>query len=241
MRYTVELDGRQGIRQDEEALVLKFEDGREEHMRLHEYSRVYDIPGLYEEVVQKRLECASPKTLADALVQETTKAGVPPSDLRVLDLGAGNGVVGDELRGHGVEVLIGQDNIEEARTAAFRDRPGLYGEYLVGDLQTLPAIDDLTESMQLNCLVGAGALGLGHISAETFDRTWQRFRPGSWFAVTVAESLVTPASEFGDYLQDLRRSSTTRLCVQERFRHRLTMSGTPIYYFVVVGTKVALG
>ena len=45
MDYEVEL--RPGRDQTEESLVVRHADGRTEEFRLHEYERVYAVPGLY--------------------------------------------------------------------------------------------------------------------------------------------------------------------------------------------------
>jgi hypothetical protein len=170
--FSAELDQRPGRSQQEERLTVRFDDGRVEEMRLHEYGRVYSVPGLYEDVVQRQLACASPSELAGALAREVEAERASLADLRVLDVGAGNGVVGEELRRHGLrEPLIGLDNEPEAGRAAERDRPGLYADYLTGGLDDFP-IASLVEEHALNCLVGAGALGLGHISAASFDAAW---------------------------------------------------------------------
>lgn len=187
MSFTAELDRRGGHAQDEERLTVHFEDGRREEMRLHEYGLVYAVPGLYEDVVQRQLECASPSELAGALAEEVEADRSSLSDLRVLDVGAGNGVVGEELRERGLHApLIGLDTEPEAAPAAHRDRPGLYAQYLVGGLEDF-SIGALVDEHGLNCLVGAGALGLGHVSAASFDEAWRAFPPGAWLdPMTVA-------------------------------------------------------
>lgn len=239
MNYDVELDASAGGDQTRESLVVTQLDGTTERFRLHEYSRVYAIPGLYEEVVQRRLQCASPSTLAKLLVRSAGAAGVEPGDLAVFDLGAGNGVLGEQLRARGVRTLVGSDNIPAARDAALRDRPGLYAEYLVGDTDDLPQVGDLIGRYALNGLVAAGALGLGHISADSFHRLWSAFNADAWFAVSLHEDLAEPgASDFGDYLAEFqRRRDWGEIIVRERFRHRLTMAGEPIHYVAVVARR----
>ncbi|MDQ3850391.1 MAG: methyltransferase [Actinomycetota bacterium] len=238
MDYEVQLEPAAERDQTQEALVVAFADGRVERMRLHEYSRVYAIPGLYEEVVQRRLECQSPRRLADLLVACAGRAGTLPPDLRVLDVGAGNGVVGEELRARGVEVLVATDNISEARAAAVRDRPGLYADYLVGDVDDLPELGPLIRERDLNSIVAAGALAFGHVSAASFARLWEHFPPGAWFAVSLHEELAAPgAGEFADYVDELERDG--ELVLRERFRHRLTMDGTPIHYLAIVARRPA--
>lgn len=222
-------------------MTVRFDDGRVEEMRLHEYGRVYSVPGLYEDVVQRQLACASPSELASALAREVEASGSALSDLRVLDIGAGNGVVGEELRARGLSApLVGLDNEPEAGAAARRDRPGLYAEYLTGGLEDF-SIESLVAEHGLNCMVGAGALGLGHISAESFDAAWRALPRGAWLAVTAAEEVLTPdGGPLADYVAALRRGEHgTEVRYLERFRHRLRMSGEPIYYYALVARRAS--
>lgn len=239
MDYEVELDDQPGRGQHEESLTVRYPDGRSETMRLHEYDRVYAIPGLYEEVVQNRLECLSPRVLADTLVAACERAGDDVTALRAFDLGAGNGVVGEEVAGRGVEVVVGSDTSGPGRDAAQRDRPGLYAEYFVGDIDDLPDPDGLVGEHRLNLLICAASLGMGHITAESFERLWAPFPAGSWFAVTLNEQLSGPGqSDFGDYLARLRGGAEdTEIVADEPFRHRLTMAGEPIGYRAIVARK----
>ncbi len=228
-----------GRDQTEEALVLRYADGTTDRFRLHEYPRVYAVPGLYEEVVQRRLRCASPSMLAGLLVDCAAAAGTAPGDLRVFDLGAGNGVVAEQLRGRGVGTLVASDNIAAARDAALRDRPGLYAEYLVGDTDDLPRAAELVAEHELNGLVAAGALGLGHISAASFHRLWSAFAAGALFSVSVPENLAQPgASDFGEYLAELDRTpGWGEILVRKRFRHRLSMAGDELHYIAIVARR----
>ena len=238
MDYEVELDDGAGNDQAAESLVVRFQDGHEERMRLHEYDRVYAIPGLYEEVVQRRLDCLSPQVLADSLTACAARFGLAAADLRVFDLAAGNGVTGEELASRGVSELVGSDNISEARDAAERDRPGLYSTYVVGDIDETPELLELVRSRELNALVCAGALGLGHISANSFARLWGEFPAGSLFSASVAESLAEPGgSDFGDYLAGLDAGDEAEVLQRERFRHRSLMNGEAVHYLAVVARK----
>ncbi len=238
MDYSVELESVPGRNQSEEVLTVRYGDGRTERMRLHEYDRVYSLPGLYEEVVQRRLECASPAKIAEAVVAAAAAEAGDASELRVFDLGAGNGVVAEELRRRGVDTLAGLDNVAEARDAAERDRPGLYVEYLVGDLDDHPRVPGVIEEHRLNCLVAVGALGLGHISAAGFDKAWGLFPSGAWLGVTLPEELVAAgSSDFGDYLETETTAGRLEVVDRERFRHRLLMDGSEVSYVAIVGRK----
>jgi hypothetical protein len=236
--YTVELETVAGRTQAEEALTVTYADGQAETMRLHEYDRVYAVPGLYEEVVQHRLECASPAKVAEMVVAAAAEEGAAADELRVFEIGAGNGVVAEELSRLGVGTLVGLDNAEGARAAAERDRPGLFDEYLVGDLADHPRVGEVIEERGLNCLIAVAALGLGHITAESFDAAWRRFPAGSWLGATVPEQLIEPgSSDFGDYLRDETEAGRLRVVARERFQHRLLMDGSAVFYIAVIGRR----
>jgi SAM-dependent methyltransferase len=238
--YSVELENDPGRIQSEEALTVTYADGSTERMRLHEYDRVYSVPGLYEEVVQRRLECASPSVVATSIVAAAVEEGEGAGDLRVFDLGAGNGVVAEELAQRGVSTFVGIDDAPVAKEAADRDRPGLYAEYLVGDLADHPRVPAVVDEHGLNALVAVGALGLGHITAASFDAAWSRFPEGSWLGVTVPEDLVDPgASDFGDYVEAETSAGRLREHSRQRFRHRLLMDGGEVFYVAIVARRTA--
>jgi SAM-dependent methyltransferase len=236
--YTVTLEDGPDRAPGDEAFTVTFAGGRRRRIGLHEYDRIYAVPGLYEAVVQERLQCASPAKLAEVLLGVAKLEGRRPHLLRVLDLGAGNGLVGEELRARGVEVLVGTDSAKKARAAAQRDRPGLYASYVVADSAGLPQLGTLVRELGINCIVCAGALGFEHIEAHSFVELWELLPPGAMFALTVHEDLSQPgASDIGDELAALRADPAgTEIVVWERFRHRLSMSGRPIHY-VAVGAR----
>ena len=122
------------VEQNEAYFDLVTGSGRE-RIRIHEYDRVFDVPGLYEEVVYNKLQCDSPNVITDLLkesMQAHAESGIP---LRVLDFGAGNGIVGEYLQeALETETIVGVDIIDEAKKAVQRDRPDIYDDYYVMDL-----------------------------------------------------------------------------------------------------------
>ncbi|OWY60678.1 methyltransferase, partial [cyanobacterium TDX16] len=127
-------DDTQALEQDEAWFFLQGNGSGDQRIRFHDYDEIYRHPGLYEQVFYDRLKCQSPAKVASILRSAVERSGGEPSTLRVLDLGAGNGIMGEELRRLGVSRLVGADIIPEARDAYLRDRPGLYDDYLVCDL-----------------------------------------------------------------------------------------------------------
>ena len=97
----------------------------------------------------------------------------------------------------------------------------------------------LVRDLGLNALVAAGALGLGHITADSFHRLWSAFPSGAWFAVSLHEDLAAPGgSDFGDYLAGFEdRADGGEILVREPFCHRLTMAGEPIPYVAIVARR----
>lgn len=132
----------------DELIMVTHEDGTSEHLRLHDYERLYALPGVYEAIVHDRLGCVSPARLAAMLGAAVDDAGWRRDDVRVLDVAAGNGVSGEALVADGLRVVLGTDIVPSARTAALRDRPDVYDEYLTLDLLALTA-DQRRAVMQL--------------------------------------------------------------------------------------------
>src|SRR6056297_135854 len=114
--------------QDEVSFFL-VEGENKKRIRFHDYDEIYLRPGLYEQIFYERLRCNSPQKVAEILKRTLDFLNMNFSELRVLDLGAGNGIVGEVLKQYGVARLIGADIIPEARDACYRDRPHLYDEY----------------------------------------------------------------------------------------------------------------
>ena len=237
--WTVELDTTPGRRQAQEEFVLHHPDGSDERIALHDYARVYAVPGLYEEVVQHRLQCASPATVAGALVEAAEAEGRTADGLRAFDLGAGNGVVGEELRARGVTVVAGADGVAEARDAAHRDRPGLYAHYLVGERLDVDEVSALVRDEGLTALVAAGAVGEGHVPVDALAQLWDAFPPGSFLALTLAGGGGgQDATDVEQMIAGTTGSEhASRTVVRRRFRHRVSMAGDELYYLVLVAVK----
>ncbi|MDH5437124.1 MAG: methyltransferase, partial [Gammaproteobacteria bacterium] len=111
------------LKQDESYFFLQG-SGKQRKIRFHDYDEIYQVPGLYEQIFYDRLKCTSPVKVTSILEAAIRQSNDNFTELRVLDLGAGNGMMGEELKKHGVSRLIGVDIIPEAYEATIRDRPG---------------------------------------------------------------------------------------------------------------------
>lgn len=144
----------------DELIHVTHEGGATEELRLHDYERLYALPGVYEQIVQEQLGCASPARIATMLAAAVDRAGWERSTVRVIDLAAGNGVSGEGLAAEGLAPVLGSDIVPEARDAALRDRPQIYDEYLTLDLLALTGEQRehlrSLEANALNCVAPVG-------------------------------------------------------------------------------------
>lgn len=227
--------------QDEVYFYLKTENEKEKIL-LHDYDRIFSVPGLYEQVVYDRLKCQSPSTVVRVLRESVAQSNQGLNELRVLDLGAGNGMVGEELKKHGVSRLVGADIIPEARDATERDRPGIYDAYYVMDFLNLADAErDEMKSWSLDCLVCVAALGFGDIPASAFLEAFNMIGKEGWVSFNIKETFLdrNDDSGFSHLIRELIFSEYLDLYQLQRYRHRFSIEGDPLYYFALGGKKNA--
>ncbi len=227
------------LAQDEEWCVVTVE-GSQRRIRFHDYAAIFDIPGLYERLFYDRLECISPFRVTRLLADVMREQGQSPDDLRVLDLGAGNGMVGDEFQSLGVDTIVGVDIIPEARSATGRDRKGIYQEYLVTDMTDLPT--DKAQrlvSKELNCLTTVATLGFGDIPPKAFSTALSLISTPGWLAFNIKEDFLQERDDsgFARMVRELSRLGVIRIESYRRYRHRLATDGRPLYYVAMIASK----
>ena len=228
------------LSQDEEWFEV-MQDGQWRRLRIHDYDQVYDVPGLYEAVVYRTLKCNSPTVVVDALRDAVLLNGESPEGLRVLDFGAGNGMVGVELRNIGVESVIGSDIIPEAMTATARERHYAYDDYVVADFTALtPEQTRQLQAEHLNCLVIVAALGFGDIPSAAFLTALDLVESPGWVAFNIKEDFLetTDTSGFAGLLQQLAAEGVLQRESFKRYQHRVSFSGQPLHYGVMVARKL---
>ncbi len=213
-------------------------DGEWTRVRFHDYAEIYSVPGLYEHLFYERLRCQSPAVVAELLAGAVREAGEDPSQLDVLDLGAGNGMVGEALREQGFEEITGVDITPEAGEAAERDRPGVYADYHVCDLLDPPP--ELAGA-SFGAMTSVAALGFGDIPPEVFSAAFDRVQDGGWVAFTIKEDFLDGGDDsgFAGLISGLLDDGAIEERGRRRYRHRLDVAGDPIHYVAVVGVKRA--
>lgn len=241
-RYRIQFppDDVRTLGQDEVYFYL-VEGGERRKIRLHDYGEMYSVPGLYEQVVYERLKCQSPSKVRDVLISTVRQGDQRFTERRVLDFGAGNGMAGEVIHEEGVARLVGVDIIPEARAAAERDRPEVYDAFYVADFCKLSAEEhEELSSWSFDCLVTVAALGFGDIPPRAFMEAFNLIDRHGWVAFNIKETFLdrSDTTGFSRLIRELMFSRFLKLSHLERYRHRLSADGKPIYYYAFGGQKL---
>jgi SAM-dependent methyltransferase len=227
------------LSQDREWCVVEV-DGRWKKIRFHDYDEIYAIPGLYETLFYDVLKCDSPVKIRDMLQSCILEARVAPEDLRVLDLGAGNGMVGEELARLGVRHMVGVDIIRAAADAARRDRRGIYDDYFVLDMTDLSDRERLRlESLKLNCLTCVAALGFGDIPPAAFANAYNLIARNGWVAFNIKTDFLESENPggFAGLIRRMIDGGLISIRTGKQYEHRQATNGEPLLYTAFVGIK----
>ncbi len=228
--------------QDEEWCEVTTESGTR-RIRFHDYGDIYSMPGLYEHLFYDRLRCTSPRTIAGLLSDQMEADGIDPAGVRCLDLGAGNGVMGEEMRELGVSAVVGVDIIDEARDAAMRDRPDVYDAYIAADIRDLDhaeraQVDDVAPT----CLTCVAALGFDDIPPDAFAAAWNLVSDDALVGFNLKEDFLDgdgDRSGFASLIDDAMDAGALEVTSQVRYRHRDAANGQPLHYVAITGRKTA--
>ncbi|CAN0514168.1 unnamed protein product, partial [Phaeothamnion confervicola] len=162
------------------------------------------------------------------------------ASIRVLDLGAGNGLVGEALAKAGVKTLVGVDILDAARRAVRRDRPGIYTDYLVGDMtDPTPEHKARLGSYCFNAMTCVAALGFGDIPARAFIECFNQVEPGGFIAFNIKEDFLDEANEsgFAGLIRMMVEQDALDVQRRQSYTHRLSTSGAPLPYVAFVALK----
>lgn len=228
------------LAQDEAYFYVIGPNGDKSKIRFHDYDRIYEIPGLYEQVFYARLKCNSPEKVAAILKSAIDQSDEEFTELRVLDLGAGNGLMGEALKKYGVARMVGVDIIEQAQKATERDRPYLYDDYYVTDFCSLSERErGELRTWSLNCLTTVAALGFGDIPPKAFIEAFNIIQSEGWVAFNIKETFLNESdvSGFSRLIRELIFSKFLDIYHLERYRHRLSIEGEPLFYYAIAAKK----
>ncbi|MEM7776856.1 MAG: class I SAM-dependent methyltransferase [Pseudomonadota bacterium] len=239
--YDVRFQAPETSRQSDEYFSADI-DGKRKLFNIHDYATLYRVPWLYDVALYHTLACRTPTEMSDAIANVWSQAHVDPAGLRVLELGAGSGAFGYELR-HALNVghLEAIDICPEARLAAERDRAGLYDRYHVDDLTHLRAETKAAfDATQFNVVSVASATGWGnHIPLAGFQTGFNILVSGGWFIFHVKPHDPDPECvQLCLWIDELIRSDHLKQIYRGSHFHRRSSNGTDIFYDVIIGRKV---
>ena len=173
------------------------------------------------------------------LKEHLVSATVPKTlvgPLTILDVAAGNGIVGAEIRKQlaeepGIRKLIGTDLLESARSAALRDRPNVYDAYVAADL-TQPRTSGLPSSSDIVVICAALGPGDGDLPLEAVDGAISLLREGGLLVLTFNAGSQRQSSppRWRSFIAGVDRSGESHWeCLEEvarqKFRHRKNGQG----------------
>ena len=208
----------------------------------HDYAAIYAVPGLYEAVFPGALRMCSHVEVVRLYGEVLATLDHDPGQERVFDLGAGNGAGGEQLRALGVGGVVGLDLEPAARTAALRDRPGDYDDYLIGDLGAWPQADlERLRARGFTAVLALAAIGVGHIPPAVLDRALGLVGPGGLFGFAVTPALLPGNADpagidtgYPAYFAELFASRADELA-RHTYVHRRQTDGTPHDAVALVG------
>lgn len=243
-RLTIEFPTtEQSLEQDSEWCYVKRPGEGRRKIRFHDYEKIFVVPGLYEQLFYQELRCNSPRKVTELLLKAVAAGEDEVANLRVLDVGAGNGMMGEELSRHlQIDYCVGVDIIPEASQAAWRDRRSFYDDYYVSDLTKL---DDFTRARlagcRFNCMSCVAALGFGDIPIRAFAEAFNLVASSGWIVFNIRDSFLDPADDTGfcRLIRRLKEAGILESQVEERYCHRLNMRAEKLHYVGLVGRKRA--
>ncbi len=212
-----------------ERIAVYHEDGTVEEVRLHDYERVYALPGVYEQIVQEDLGCRSPAHVATMLTGALEALRRDMADTRVIDVAAGNGVSGEALRAAGMDVVLGTDIVPAAREAALRDRPEVYDEYLTLDLTALTSAQtEHLRSLRANALTCVAPVGTfpGTVPPQVIANAC-RVLIGEPLVVTLYDPRFGEPDPLDEQFFETEVGAEATLLDHERYLHRFLVTGSP--------------
>lgn len=237
--YNLRYEQPEGGKQSEENFLADV-DGETRRFNIHDYASLYAVPWLYDIALYHNLRCETPTEMAEAIKGVWDEHKVNTAGMRMLELGAGSGAFGHELRntlkvGH----LVGLDIEPLAREAALRDRKGLYNDYYVADLTALGDAKQSLLDEKYDCVGMASATGWGnHIPVEGFEQGFQLLQPGGWFIFHVKPNDPDPECiALNEWVIDKVESGQLNEKYRASHFHRQSSGGGDIFYDVVLGVK----
>ncbi len=164
-------------------------------------------------------------------------------------MAAGNGIVGAELRKQlaekpGIRTLVGTDLLESARSAALRDRPDVYDDYIAADL-TRPHESQLPSSSDIVVICAALGPGDGDLPLEAVDGAIVLLREGGLLTLTVnaGSQRAGMSPRWHSFMASVNGSGASHWegleeVARKQYQHRKSVQGKWIEYTALIYRKL---
>lgn len=213
-------------------------DGTEKKVMLQDYETLYSMPYFYENLAYNYLNYQSPGVLFSMLKAYLQKNHLSAASLKVLEIGAGSGLMGKKLNELGVDSITAIDLIEDAAIAAQRDYPGVYQAYFVDDMSRMSeSTTQCLDSAYFNCLVCCSALS--HIPTKAFTGMFNLLALDSLVVFNIAKEDWEDKSDLGFTGRHpwLKNPEVFVLNFDKYYVHRKRTNGSAIDYVALIGLK----
>ncbi|HXX47791.1 MAG TPA: methyltransferase domain-containing protein [Myxococcota bacterium] len=237
----VSLPGAASQNGKEAGYCLVEDGGVQRQVRFRGDPRLWEWPGVFEHLIRNLLRGNAPGALCHLLDRQLRAARVSPAELRAIDLFAGNGWMGEELSALGISEIVGVDATAAAAAAVERDHPDVYRNYLVLDMRRLSeAQRDELMAFDFNCMTCVDALAADEPAPNAFTEAFNLLAPEGWAAFHLNAETAEGGrdSRFARVVHRMIQSGAMNVITQQRYRHRFSTSGTPIFHVGVVARKV---
>ena len=136
---------------------------------------------------------SGPAVVAEHFSQKMKDLGYT-EDARILDLGCGTGLVGEELQKRGYKKIDGVDLMPEMLEQA--RAKGVYGSLKQGFMGS-PGCKDLgVDANQYDAVICVGVLTLAHVKSEGMDDLIHVVKPGGLVCFSIREQALN-ATKYG--------------------------------------------
>ena len=144
-----------------------------------------------------------PATAVEQFIQRLKQFGYS-NDVRILDLGCGTGLVGEELHKRGYKNIDGVDLTPEMLELA--KAKGVYNSLHQGAMGS-PGCKDLgVGANQYDAAISVGVFSVAHARSDGFDDLVHVVKPGGLITFSIREfSLNSPQSRYREKMDELLR------------------------------------
>jgi len=148
--------------------------------------------------------------VAKFLHDMVTAVGRNPADVTVLDVAAGTGTVGIELKNYGFKNIVATDYCEEMLDVA--GKKGCYKELICCKFGS--TIPKMLKSRKFDCVVMHGGFAAGHLPLTSLHTMSRLCKPGGFMINSMSLQYTYFVEEYEnihDYVAELQESGVWRL------------------------------